>query len=117
MKTPIARLSRDQRFNLYKKALEIISQNNEEFKDNVGFGLCLALPCLHWDLKTCYDKNPETGESWDYESSRKWFPEIKPFVDYVEAAEEVDLDLSSHGIELKRIEFLTKLIANYEKES
>ncbi len=51
MKTPIAELSRDQRFVIYQKALDVCTKNDSDDHRTITFQLCILLPCLHWELK------------------------------------------------------------------
>lgn len=111
MKTPIANLSKAERFSLYRSALKIC-KSGYPLKGMASFGLCMMLPCMHWDIKPT-DLNPETGGTWDWRSSEKWFPEIAQWVEYYYSMEE---ESRATNAKKPRIHFLETLLLECENE-
>lgn len=65
---------KDIRLEVYKEALDIIS-NNIRHESGSGFSLCLLLPCLLWDLDWYCNLAPDK-DSWDWRDTTKAFPEL-----------------------------------------
>lgn len=66
------------RLGVYKEALRLI-ENNEHKHDLGGFGLCLLLPSILWNLKSFLNDAPN-GEDWNFETTSKMFPELENFL-------------------------------------
>ena len=65
------------RLECYKQAREIVLSEEPRFGMS-GFGLCLLLPCILWDLVDYEDSDP-SDNPWDYEDTEHSFPEIIEF--------------------------------------
>lgn len=97
------------RLEVYKEALQHVK--NEIPKSRIaGFGLCLLLPCVLWDLYYYCDEAP-CGETWAYYDTEKTFPEMKGIIQAV-GKTKTDEDLKR-----TRIQFLTAAIEKLEKQT
>jgi len=88
------------RLEVYIKAVEYIN-NPIQTK---GFGLCIILPVLLWDLNTFIAASPD-GNDWSYQETCKAFPELTD-----EVLETLFHTHTTKERKIKRLEYLEQFI-------
>ncbi len=83
---PIEQLTKQERLEVYKKALEFYeNQGTESHKiyDLTCYsGLCLVLPCIYWQIGYM-QMRPDTDRLWRYQLTPEWFPEIAESIESI----------------------------------
>jgi hypothetical protein len=95
-------VSVDIRISVYKKAIKLI-EKQIIFASVEGYGLCLLLPCILWDLKHYCDLAPN-GKDWEYRDTIIAFPELTEEM----IVELLDVEATIRNI--KRVELLKQFI-------
>jgi hypothetical protein len=99
------------KLQVYKEALELY-KNDENTIKQLGYGLCLVLPCVLWELNHFLNSAPN-GEGWKFKDTCIAFPEIDKYIEEIS-----DISIYDNTIEKmqKRIEVLKEIIQNLTNE-
>lgn len=102
-------LPKKVKLQVYKDALELY-KNDENTIKQLGWGLCLVLPCVLWEINHYLDTMPNE-ECWSHKETEIAFPEIKPYINSLN--EPLN---HKHTNTLTRISWLEEIIKKLENE-
>ena len=72
-------IPKKERIRVYKRALEIIENEEDVYELGKAYGLCLLLRCIDSNLNSYKEYYDFRGIHWDYEETPDLYPEFKRY--------------------------------------
>ena len=69
-----------KRIKVYKRALEIIENEEDVYGVNRDYGLCILFRCIDLNLNHFLEEEPN-GKSWNFHDTPKLYPEFSKYYD------------------------------------
>lgn len=79
MNTTINVIPKKERIRVYKRALEIIENEEDVYELGKAYELCILLRCIDSNLNSYKEYYDFRGIYWDYEETPDLYPEFKRY--------------------------------------
>lgn len=79
MNTTINVIPKKERIRVYKRALEIIENEEDVYRLRKDYGLCILLRCIDSNLNSYKEDYDFRGIYWDYRETPNLYPEFKRY--------------------------------------